>query len=79
MKFNCDRQKLNKAVENIQRSASSKSSMAILEGILLRAENNTLTLCGYDNEIGVTTTIYAHMRSSHQKQTYSTDKRNCAR
>ena len=62
MKFNCDRQKLNKAVENIQRSASSKSSMAILEGILLRAENNTLTLCGYDNEIGVTTTIYAHIK-----------------
>ena len=62
MKFNCDRQKLNKAVENIQRSASSKSSMAILEGILLRAENNTLTLCGYDNGIGVTTTIYAHIK-----------------
>ena len=63
MKFNCDRQKLNKAVENIQRSTSSKSNMPVLEGILLKAENNTLTLCGYDLDIGITTTIYAHVRT----------------
>ena len=63
MKFNCDRQKLNKAVENIQRSTSSKSNMPVLEGILLKAENNTLTLCGYDLDIGITTTIYAHVKT----------------
>ncbi len=59
MKFKCDRQKLNKAVENVQRAVASKSNIPALEGILLKAEKNKITLCGYDLDIGITTSIDA--------------------
>lgn len=59
MKFTCNRQKLNDAVTNVQRAVSSKSTMPALEGILIKSENNKLTLCGYDLEIGITTSIDA--------------------
>ncbi len=59
MKFKCDRQKLNKAVENVQKAVSSKSNIPALEGILLKAENKKITLCGYDLDIGITTSIDA--------------------
>ena len=59
MKFKCDRQKLNKAVENVQRAVASKSNIPALEGILLRAEKNKITLCGYDLDIGITTSVDA--------------------
>ena len=61
MKFKCDRQKLNKAVENVQRAVAAKSNIPALEGILLRAENNKITLCGYDTDIGITTSIDANI------------------
>ncbi len=59
MKFTCNRQKLNEAVTNVQRAVSSKSTMPALEGILLKAENHQIFLCGYDLEIGITTFVDA--------------------
>ena len=59
MKFICSRQKLNEAVNNVQRAVSSKSTIPALEGILLKAHNGRLTLCGYDLEIGITTDMDA--------------------
>ena len=59
MKISCDRQKLNEAVLNIQRAVSTKSSVPALEGILIRADENALFLCGYDLELGITTVIEA--------------------
>ena len=64
MKFNCNRQKLNEAVTNVQRAVSSKSTMPALEGILIKALNNKITLCGYDLEIGITTTIDADVKEN---------------
>lgn len=64
MKFNCNRQKLNEAVINVQRAVSSKSTMPALEGILIKAQNNKITLCGYDLEIGITTTLDADVREN---------------
>jgi DNA polymerase III subunit beta len=59
MKFTCNRQQLNEAVLNIQRAVSTKSSVPALEGILLKAEDHEITLCGYDLELGMTTKIEA--------------------
>ena len=59
MKITCNKQELVEAVSNVQRVVSSKTTLAALEGILLRAENGTLQLCGYDLELGITTTIPA--------------------
>ncbi len=59
MKFTCNRHKLNEAVTNVQKAVSSKSTMPALEGILLKTQNNRISLCGYDLEIGITTSIDA--------------------
>ena len=59
MKITCNRQQLVEAVSNVQRAVSTKSSVPALEGILLKAEDNTVMLCGYDLELGMTTVIPA--------------------
>lgn len=64
MKFQCSRQKLNEAVTNVQRAVSTKSTIPALEGILIKAFNNKITLCGYDLEIGITTTLDADVREN---------------
>ena len=64
MKFQCSRQKLNEAVTNVQRAVSTKSTIPALEGILIKATGNTITLCGYDLEIGITTTLDADVREN---------------
>lgn len=64
MKFQCSRQKLNEAVTNVQRAVSTKSTIPALEGILIKALNNKITLCGYDLEIGITTTLDADVREN---------------
>ena len=57
MKIICDKQALVAAISNVQHAVSSKSTIPALEGILLSAENEILTICGYDLEIGMTTKI----------------------
>lgn len=64
MKFQCSRQKLNEAVTNVQRAVSTKSTIPALEGILIKAIGNIITLCGYDLEIGITTTLDADVREN---------------
>ena len=50
------------AVSNVQRAVSSKSTLAALEGILLKTTTNgDLKLCGYDLELGITTVIEAQV------------------
>lgn len=61
MKIICKRQQLNEAVLNIQRAVSAKSSVPALEGILLSADDNEITLCGYDLELGMKTKIEAQV------------------
>ena len=50
---------MTEAVSNVQRAVSTKSSIPALEGILLKAHGQEVTLCGYDLELGMTTTIEA--------------------
>ncbi len=59
MKLICDKSLLSTAANHISRVVSNKTPMAALAGILLTAKNNTLTLSGYDLEIGMTTEIPA--------------------
>lgn len=61
MKFSCERSLLNEVVGNIQRTVSTKSNIPALEGILLSAENDTLSLTSFDYEIGMKTQIKANV------------------
>ncbi|MBE6835673.1 MAG: DNA polymerase III subunit beta [Ruminococcaceae bacterium] len=64
MKFTCNTIALNEACQNVQRAASSKTTLPSIEGILLKAEGNTLTLTGYDLEVGIVTNIEARVEES---------------
>ena len=64
MKITCNKQKLVEAVLNIQRAVSTKSSVPALEGILLKTGTNTLELCGYDLELGMTTFVEAQIEEA---------------
>ena len=57
MQLICEKNKLVEALTNVQRAVSQRSTIAALEGILLKAEGNELTLCGYNTELGITTKI----------------------
>ena len=57
MKIYCDRDKLNDAIQVVSKAVARKSNLASIEGILLVAENETLTLTGYDFELGIKTTF----------------------
>jgi DNA polymerase-3 subunit beta len=59
MKFTCDKNVLSEAVMNISRMIPAKSSIPALEGIKITAREGGLTLCGYDMEAGITTTVEA--------------------
>ena len=58
----CDKVELIEAVGNVQRAVSSKASLPALEGILCRAQGNTLYLAGFDMELGISTTIPATVK-----------------
>ena len=57
MKFSCDRHQLLEAVTNVQRAVSVKSTIPSLEGILLKSLEGSILLCGYNLELGMTTTV----------------------
>ena len=63
MKIVCNCQSLTEAITNVQRAVSTKSNNPALEGILFKANANSLTLCGYDLELGITTTLPAEVLS----------------
>lgn len=59
MKFICEKSKLQEAISTAQKAVTGKSTMTILEGILLIAKNNELTLIGSDIDLSVETKIQA--------------------
>ena len=64
MNLTCTKQQLVEAVSNVQRAVSSKSSVPALEGILLKAREGEIFLCGYDLELGITTAIEASVEET---------------
>lgn len=59
MNFSVDRQLLCEVVTHLSRAASQKSSLPVLEGIYISAENNELTLISYNLEMGMKKVIPA--------------------
>ncbi|MFR3787583.1 DNA polymerase III subunit beta [Agathobaculum desmolans] len=56
MKFSCEKETLLGLIGTASRAVTGKSAMPLLEGLLLTAEKNTLTITGYDLSIGIRTT-----------------------
>ena len=61
MKFRVNRQELSEACGVVSRAVSQKSALPALEGILVKAFDNSLKLTGYDLEIGIETEIPAQV------------------
>ena len=59
MKFRVERAAFLDAVLKMQKTVGVKSSMPVLEGILLSAEKGLLTLSSYNLEMGMKKEIYA--------------------
>ena len=59
MRFQCMRTDLSNAVSNVSRAVSAKATLPALEGVLIKAYNSQLEICGYDLEIGIITTVEA--------------------
>ncbi len=59
MLFSVERSKLLEAVSKLQSVVGSKTSMPILEGILISCEQGKLTLISYNLEMGMKKEIYA--------------------
>ena len=57
MKFSCGKETILSAVQITSKAAAGKSSIPALEGILMELEGNTLTVTGYDLDIGIKTSI----------------------
>ncbi|MDE7362980.1 MAG: DNA polymerase III subunit beta [Oscillospiraceae bacterium] len=57
MKFRCAKDVILNAVMTTSKAASSKSTIAALEGVLMELDNNVLTITGYNLEIGIRTEI----------------------
>lgn len=53
MKFFCTKNDLLTGVNTVQKAVSSKSTQPILQGILIKAENQKLTFAATDLEIGI--------------------------
>ncbi len=61
MKFLCNKSTIQDAVSIAQKAVLGKSPMPILEGILIKAFNNELTLIGSDIDLSIETKIYAEV------------------
>ncbi len=61
MKVICEKQRLVDAAANVSRAVSAKNTLAALEGVLLRAHGNCLSLTGYDLELAISTDIPAEV------------------
>lgn len=64
MKINVLRTDLSEAVSNVSRAVSSKATIPALEGILIKAYGQKLSISGYDLEIGINTTIDATVQKT---------------
>ena len=62
MNIVCDKTLLSAAIDGVSKAVTMRSSIPVLEGILLKAEGFQLTLTGYDLEMGIVTTIEANIK-----------------
>ena len=53
MKFSIEREKMLKGINSVVKAVASKTTMPILEGILIQTNDNEIKLTTYDLEIGI--------------------------
>ena len=53
MKIVCEKEKLLKGINSVIRAVPTRTTMPILEGILIQTNNNQLKLTSYDLELGI--------------------------
>ena len=53
MKIICEKEKLLKGINSVINGVASKTTMPVLEGILIQTNDNELKLTSYDLEIGI--------------------------
>ena len=53
MKINVEKEKILKAINSVTKAVASKTTMPILEGILIQTNDNEVKLTTYDLEIGI--------------------------
>ena len=69
MNIVCDKTLLSAAIDGVSKAVTMRSSIPVLEGILLKAEGFQLTLTGYDLEMGIVTTIEANIKDRTECKT----------
>ncbi len=62
MKIICEKEKLIKAINSVTKAVASKTTMPILEGILIQTNDNEVKLTTYDLEIGIEYVIDANVK-----------------
>ena len=62
MNIICDKTQLLEILSNVSKAVAARSSLAALEGILLRAEGDRLSLTGYDLDMGITSSMECTVR-----------------
>ena len=64
MKFICNKSELSEAISNVSKAVSQKSTIAVLEGIKVKANDGKLELTAYNLEMGIRTSINAETEGS---------------
>ena len=63
MNIICDKTLLSAAIDGVSKAVTLRSTIPVLEGIILKAEGFQLTLTGYDLEMGIVTPIEANVKA----------------
>lgn len=61
MKFKCFQKDLSDAIATVQRAIPTKSTMQVLQGVLVEAKENSVKLTGTDLDIAIETRIAAEV------------------
>lgn len=64
MYFECLQSDLKNALLNVSRAVSTKTTLPALEGVLIEAHDERLTISGYDLEIAIVTDIKATIKAA---------------
>lgn len=64
MKFKCDQQVLSKAINTVSIAVSNRTTLPVLKGILMVAEDGEVTLTASDLDISITTKINADVEEA---------------
>ena len=67
MKIVCYKENILKALNSVVKGVASKTTMPILEGILIQTNDKEIKLTTYDLETGIETVFYTHL-GAHERE-----------